>query len=89
MAYFDGIKIGDRVWSFDFGWGIVVEINEEFKIPIVVEFDKLEFQDSYNYDGKSMEELNQTLFWDKIEFDIPKNPKIELSQLSPSKGENL
>jgi len=92
MRYFDGIKIGDRVWDFRYGWGIVKYINTE-EYPIVVYFPSLGYHKAYNFDGKTNKYLNQTLFWDEIKFEIPKSPKIKLKEcnylLNPIDYNNL
>jgi len=89
MAYFDGIKVGDRVWSFDFGWGEVEEIKEEKYILVVFkdEYEHIIDYGYYNFDGQKIdnitnfkESLNQVLFWDEVKFEIPKRPKIELKE---------
>ena len=79
MAYFDGIKPGDKVWSFEFGWGEVFNVDKE---NFVVEFNG-PYYAIYNYDGKKCcceNCKNQTLFWGKIEFKIPEKPKIKLNE---------
>ncbi len=78
MSYFDGIKVNDKVWSFEFGWGNVIEINKDLMYPIVVGFYPSEYRETYDYNGRSMDKVNQTLFWDEIKFDIPEKPKIKL-----------
>ena len=78
MKYFYGIKVNDKVWSFEFGWGNVIEINKDLMYPIVVGFYPSEYRETYDYNGRSMDKVNQTLFWDEIKFDIPEKPKIKL-----------
>ena len=78
MTYFDGIKVGDKVWDFGYGWGKVVIVSEK---SFVVSFSVVN-NIAYCYDGKlciDKENKNQTLFWSKINFEIPK-PKIELNE---------
>ena len=79
MAYFDGIKKGDRVWDFRYGWGTVKSINAE-EYPIVVFFPEFGYHKSYDFNGKTCKYLNQTLFWDEIKFEVPKKPKIKLKE---------
>jgi len=95
MSYLDGIKIGDRVWSFDYGWGKAIKIYSNFnkKLTIdeyfvTIQFDKhniyLDCDDTktYTFDGTAVDRktANQTLFWDEIKFEVPKKPKIELEE---------
>jgi len=79
--YFTGIKVNDKVWSFDFGWGRVEEVT---KNSFYVKFDTM--KNMYNrrrYCFNGIEcnfnnMKNQTIFWDEFIFDIPTKPKIPL-----------
>ena len=84
MSYFDGIKEGDRVWDFIYGEGKVYEIEDADDIEsyvINVKF-KSGLKESYNLNGRrfTCPSCNQSLFWDKVKFDIPERPKIELKE---------
>jgi len=79
MVYFDGIKIGDRVWSFEYGWGTVKELIYNSPYPIGVVFDNEQYE-TFTLDGKIEKSCNQTLFWDEIKFEIPKKHKIKLKE---------
>ena len=79
MRYFKRIEIGDRVWDFRYGWGIVKAINTE-EYPIVVYFPAIGYHKAYNFEGKTNKYLSQTLFWDEIKFKIPEKPKISLKE---------
>ena len=84
MAYFDGIKVGDTVWSVEYGWGKVIELsNEYFEKRIKVSFEDAKAIQSYTYDGIRTlvaDGAKQTLFWDEIEIEPPQRPKIELKK---------
>ena len=83
MAYFDGVKVGDRVWDFKYGWGRILYIDEDaLAKSLKVTFDRWDRDEFiwYTLDGKADRDFNQTLFWDKVEFEIPKPPKIELGE---------
>jgi hypothetical protein len=67
MSYFDGIKVGDRVWDFIYGWGVVYEVRNEYLYPITVDFSS-DFN-SYNMDGEGDKSHFQVLFWN--EFKVP------------------
>jgi hypothetical protein len=79
MSYFEGVKTGDRVWSFEFGWGEVTKIEGSF-YPIFVEFNSVDKVSWYDYEGKKESRVKQTLFWDEVKFEIPKRPKIKLKE---------
>jgi hypothetical protein len=77
MSYFDGIKVEDRVWSFEYRYGKVIELNSDF---FEVEFDCC--LERYNFDGVryDYDNCNQTLFWDKIEIKTSQKHKIKLKE---------
>lgn len=67
MAYFDGIKVGDKVYSIGRGIGHVIDstikVNDS---DFVVEFD-VSVYGLFSSDGISNGEVSQTLFWQKPE----------------------
>lgn len=68
---FNDAKIGDRVWDFLYKYGTIEELKEN---TILVKFDS-GINVAYNLNGSSGYPVNvQTLFWNKIEFKIPKKP---------------
>lgn len=80
MAKFDDAKVGDRVWSSVYGWGVISKINHIKKYGISVGFTLKDcvMCGSYNFDGVNefCEEsyaLHPTLFWN--EFNIPTDDK--------------
>ena len=78
MKYFDGIKKGDKVWDFIYGEGKVYEIEDADDIEsyvINVKF-KSGLKESYNLNGRrfTCPSCNQSLFWGKIIFKVPKKP---------------
>jgi len=72
---FADAKVGDRVWSIEFGWGRVINTNFDHSFPILVEFEEKKFSVSYTPFGQRFLETKQTLFWDEIKFEIPAKPK--------------
>jgi hypothetical protein len=72
--YFDGVKIGDKVWCFINGKGVVDVISPTYPIRVVFES---RFVHSYNYNGSMclVKGGNQSLFWDEIKFTPPPKPK--------------
>jgi len=81
MSYFEHAQVGDKVWSLELGYGTIIKIVEE-DYPIKVKFCN-NYQRSYTKHGKTVSAFNQTLFYDKIEFEIPKPEK----NIEPTDGE--
>jgi len=82
MRYFKGLEINDKVWSLEFGWGIVGDISyNEDDFLIFVRFEE-EFEcfETYTHNGIKLcsKSRRQTLFWDEIKFNIPERPIIKL-----------
>lgn len=79
---FRNAKVGDRVWSIRHCWGTIVEINPNYGCPLRVEFDKCDGLTSFTMDGKEyVDDINPTLFWDEIKFNIPERPFILENEL--------
>jgi hypothetical protein len=71
MKTFENAQKGDRVWSIRHGWG-VIKLIEDHKIW--VKFENL-IWNIFTFCGKlDIEDLNPTLFWDEVKFDIPQKP---------------
>ena len=70
---FRNVKIGDKVWDFVFGEGVVTGISDCKPYPLTVDF-KDGVGTTFSYDGKFHLNCNQTLFWDKFEFTPPAKP---------------
>jgi hypothetical protein len=77
MNYFDGIEVGDKVWDFTYGWGIVANVDSTHEYPIQVIRENVS-QDYYTLDGKPLVNHNQTLFWNEIKFEVPSKPLPKL-----------
>ena len=80
---FTNVKVGDRVWCFMRKWGTVVEVGniQKESYPILVNFDN-GAEDTYTTNGLCAADHEQpTLFWDEINFEIPKKPlpRIDLN----------
>jgi hypothetical protein len=74
---FENAKVGDRVWSVEFGWGVVVDKKKDV---FYVNFTKRTYTKEnvfYSFDGKAFKigKSNQTLFWDEIKIVPPERPK--------------
>ena len=82
MSYFKGVAVGDLVYDLVYGWGKVEALGFE---EIGTKYDgfRVYFADikstkEYLMDGRLRYfAINQTLFWDEVSFEIPKNPKID------------
>jgi hypothetical protein len=75
---FSNAKVGDRVWSFIHGWGVIIKVGRSSDFPIYVEFSAAngDGYESYSYEGRSLlSDYHPTLFWDEINFTIPNKPK--------------
>jgi len=77
MRYFDDVKIGDEVFDFAHGWGKVI-MSSEVGIGVVFSDNKKVF--NYDYNGVLFDAKNQTLFWDEIKFNFPKQKGIVLEK---------
>ena len=63
--YFDIVEVGDRVWDFVQGDGVVIFFDGHSEpYPIGVKFDS-GYLEYYTLDGKYGKNLNQSLFWSK------------------------
>jgi hypothetical protein len=84
---FSGARVGDRVWSMNWGWGTIArDCTKTYSTPTNNYF-KVDFGTEkylqYNIEGRKAiigvgYEPKQTLFWDEIEFEIPDPPKREV-----------
>ena len=76
---FRNAKIGDKVWSFNYGWGVITEIKLDNDFyPIIVTYLQ-GIQECYTYEGKwHVKNVYPTLFWDEVKFEIPPKPMSKL-----------
>ena len=77
--YFDGIKVGDKVYSMAYGWGVVCHLWARGLYPLGIKFTS--GKDTYTLDGEQYLGELQTLFWDKPEFTPPPRPKRKVKKL--------
>lgn len=74
---FKDAKVGDKVWSIRHGWMKILDIQPCERYPIKVGFDAP--VSTFTFEGKVMaEDLNSSLFWDEIKFEIPPKPLPKL-----------
>jgi hypothetical protein len=78
---FEGIMVGDKVWSIRYGWGTVYRIKENeygrhYDFPIIVQFESTKFVINYNYDGYyNKKHAVPDLYWDEVKITPPQKPK--------------
>ena len=73
---FESAKVGDKVWSFEFGWGSIVEILQDEDRPITCKFENFNINIQYSLFGLlSKYSTYQTLFWDEIKIVAPEKPR--------------
>ena len=76
---FEDAKVGDQLWSVEFGWGEVVS-RDTLSQCFTVEFNHDEFE-TYSFKGtrkRPIREKMQTLFWDEVKFKAPVKPLPDL-----------
>ena len=77
---FETASIGDQVWSVSIGWGSITNIHHDEDYPICVKFDSGEYG-SFTKEGRLyLDDLNPTLFWDEIKFEVPTKPLPKLNK---------
>ncbi len=73
MNDFSKAKVGDKVQDFQQGWGYVESIDHSQR-PIVVKFNN-NVINTYYYNGTQWNtDINPSLFWDELKYEIPKKP---------------
>ena len=77
---FKDAKVGDRVWSYRWGWGKVIKIRpiNSTEYPILVEFNVNDRHqvDTYTFSGRDyIQHIHPSLFWDEIAIISPPKPK--------------
>ena len=74
---FKDAKVGDKVWHIRYGWMKILDIQRNVNYPIRVGFDMLVA--TFTFEGKVIaKDLNPSIFWDEIKFEIPKKPLPKL-----------
>jgi hypothetical protein len=88
---FETAKVGDQVWSFDRGWGVITGIESNQNLPLTVKFDNgSEHTRSYGYDGKlGLDDLHPTLLWDEVTFTIPPKRIVDYKLINGVKVPNI
>jgi hypothetical protein len=71
---FEKAQVGDKVWSVRYGHGIVAALYSDPDYPLVIKFTKFLNSKSYTLQGNEFHHELQTLFWQEIKFEVPKQP---------------
>ena len=78
---FSKAKVGDKVWSFRWGFGIIEYVTYgDFPIGVQFDNDKTKNTATYTTNGKYRRDEAQDLFWDEVKFEIPKQPKRKVKK---------
>lgn len=72
MDDFSSVKVGDRLWSAVFGWGVVVDTC---RVPMMIRSELTNDIHSFTKDGKFYVDGLQCLFWDEVKIVPPPKPK--------------
>lgn len=83
IPYFEGVWIGDKVYSITWGEGNVVAFTKDKDIdyPIVVKFKLKEGLENFTIGGVYNRNCPQSLFWSRPEFKIPGKPKRKVKKI--------
>lgn len=72
----EGIKVGDRLYSMNYGWGEVIDIINNASYPIIINHYG-HLRTSVSKNGKLCKsDRLQSIFWDKPKFEMPVNHKL-------------
>jgi hypothetical protein len=70
---FENSKVGDRVFSHTFGWGVIHQVDKNSNCPIRVSFDTA--GDSFTVEGFYRKGKHiQCLFWNECVIEAPTKP---------------
>lgn len=74
---FENARVGDRLWSSEYGWGKVIEILDISHLKVYFDECTSLNQDSAFYSVLGIRNAGnyRTLFWDEVKFEAPPRPK--------------
>jgi hypothetical protein len=75
---FENARVGDRVWSVRRGHGTIDALDVDPDYPLAVKFDKGLTLKPYTMQGMEIKGELQTLFWQEIKFEAPKQLRMKL-----------
>jgi hypothetical protein len=82
-------RVGDKVWCFVYGWGVVIKVKILTSHPIHVRFKK-ENVCAYTVRGELFTDGRQVLFWDEVKVIAPKKqPNTKYKNVNGFKVLNL
>lgn len=70
---FENACINDMVWSFMYGWGVIIKIHFPDQFPIKVHFNS-GMKETYTLTGRHSIKATQSLFWREIKINPPSMP---------------
>lgn len=96
MAKFNNAKVGDKVWSPEYGWGTIFEITDGLTYDIHVNFEKWKKKASYTKSGYySISYVSPSLFWNEVKLPTEEEDKrpfnlaeFLINNLEPKEFEN-
>lgn len=78
MKTFKDSKVGDKVWNFRMGYGVIIEICKGDDFPVIAEFVG-GIQESFTYCGRYFDEdAYPELFHSEVKFEVPPKPLPDL-----------
>ena len=60
-------KIGDKVYSTQYGWGVVVSVTAAGFYPVEVKFENFESTTTYTTDGRYCDDCPVSLFHEEVD----------------------
>lgn len=78
-------KVGDKVWTFENGWGVVKTVSGGHVFPVVVKFEKSGLAISHTLDGKEALERGRVLLFEEVQ--IPESALIRPRWRAEDMGE--
>lgn len=68
---FETAKVGDKVWTFEFGWGEIRSISHLDIYPLLAIFSDNNYM-FYKIDGTHLlRGVKHTLYWDEVKIEAP------------------
>lgn len=75
---FETAKVGDKVWDFYQGWGVVREIGRSARYPIYVNLASGGYKRYTSGGLYDEDDISQSLFWDEVVIEAPVKPMPDL-----------
>jgi hypothetical protein len=79
---FRDAKVGDRVWTVEWGWGTIIETHYAKNYPVKVKFDRTSNDGSFTSDGRWRDDaVAPSLFWNEVKIIPPPRPKRKVKRV--------